>query len=154
MASTLSGLISTLKADLARPDGSGSYVHDLSGADQVKVGEYGRPWRTGVPVACLWLDDLASEFGAPLGQYARRARFRWRAWAPLTTDDLEVGETTAADLLADLLLAIEVDRKKGIGATLMLGGGAAFVGPIEGSGARYAQVAGQIELTYRVTTGG
>jgi len=154
MASTLAGLIATLKADLARPNGAGSYVHDLSGSDQVKIGEYGRPWRTGKAVACLWLDELGSDFDAALGRYARRARFRWRAWAPLTTDDLEVGETTAADLLADLLLAFEVDRKKSIGATLMIAEGAAFVGSIEGSGLRFAQVAGRLDLTYRLTTGG
>lgn len=111
MASNLSAIIDQLVTTIALVNGAGGYVHDLSGTDQVVVGELLMPDR--VPMVSISLDRLASEDGPSLGEYRRTATWTLVGWTAATADTAIARIKAACDLLDDLCTALEGARTLG-----------------------------------------
>lgn len=112
MASRTRSIIAAVKAKLAGINGAaGGYVHDLSQTGRVKVGRPGKS----VTVPCAWvaIGTLESEHGPRLGRYKRTLLVDIEARTPTSVDSAEERGLAAADLLDDIITALEADRRMG-----------------------------------------
>lgn len=112
MASNVRAIIAAVKTRLALVNGSGSYVHDLSGNDRVKVG---RPTPADGRYPCVWLAQgpLSSNHDADLTGYRREFVIDIEGRTTASSDSPEERGLIAADLLDDIVTALEGDRTLG-----------------------------------------
>lgn len=112
MASKARAILGAVRTALAAVNGTGVYVHNLTGsADCIKGG---RPLDTDFHYPACWVaaGPLTSTHGPQLGRYRRELviDLQARAAAPGTPDDRGL---IAADLLNDITIALEQDRTLG-----------------------------------------
>lgn len=112
MASLLRTVFGQLKTKLALPNGSGSYTYDLSGTDQVKLG-FSDSIPARLPIVYVLNAVGPSEHGPDLGAYIRRWTIPIMGLVAGTDSNNETRLLAAADLLNDLLIALETDRTLG-----------------------------------------
>jgi hypothetical protein len=107
--SKIRGILTQLKTVLQGINGAGGYTYDLSGDDQVYIGEGLTPPR--YPAAAVYLLSVQGAHGAQLGRYTRTASIQIQAWVAAQSSDPGERAMCAADLLDDIMAAVEADRK-------------------------------------------
>jgi len=112
-SSITTAILSALKTAMQGVNGAGSYTYDLSATDQVNIGAQWPP--PIVPYAYIRLVRVSTADTAPLGHYGRTVECQVFGFVHATADTAQARTTAAADLMDDLMLAIESDRKLGIG---------------------------------------
>ncbi len=112
MASDTRAIVGAVVSALQGIDGTGSYVHDLSGTDRVQIGRP-TPESQRLPGCWVAIASLDSEHGPELGGYLRRLVVEVEARAPATADTTSERTLIAADLLDDVAAALEADRSLG-----------------------------------------
>lgn len=114
--STARSIIENIKSQIAsNVDGSGSYTYDLTGSDQVVIGEAFQPHR--VPGAYVFFGGgtTAQTPGTTvLSRYDRTMVCQVEGW--VAADSAAPGEAAmdALDLCDDIMRAIESDRTLGL----------------------------------------
>lgn len=108
-SSKIRAILGQLKTVLQGINGAGGHTYDLSGDDQVVIGEGTTPPR--YPAAAVYLLSVRGQHGAQLGRYTRIATLQIQAWTSATSSDPGERAMAAADLLDDIMAAVEADRK-------------------------------------------
>jgi len=114
--STARSIIENIKSQIAtNVNGAGSYTYDLTGTDQVVIGESFQPHR--VPGAYVFFGggSTAQTAGTTvLTRYDRTMLCQVEGWVP--SDSAAPGEAAldALDLCDDIMRAIETDRTLGL----------------------------------------
>ena len=108
-----------LKSQIATTiDGTGSYVYDVTGSDQVVISKTFQPER--IPGVYIFFDGVPSRQTAGstvLSKYDRTVRVQIEGWCP--TDSSAPGEAAldALDFAEDIRRAVESDRAIGLYAS-------------------------------------
>tara|TARA_Y100000310_G_scaffold227705_2_gene229993 strand:- start:3486 stop:3947 length:462 start_codon:yes stop_codon:yes gene_type:complete len=152
MAASLVTIWSNLVTAVKGINGSGVYTHDLSGSGAVQRVRVGQPM-TGPPFATVVFDTGPSSHDVQLGSYRRDLQFTVVGWGLTTADTDDARTEAAANMLDDLLRAIESDRTQGGLVYDTLCHTAAFVASDAESGAQYPVAVVRVELYQRVLTG-
>ena len=103
-----------VKTQLANVNGSGSYTHDLSGADQIVIGEAFSPHR--LPGAYVYVNGVKTTQTAgrtALRRFDRQMDIQIEAWCAATNASPGTTILDALDLQDDIMRAIEADRSLG-----------------------------------------
>ena len=107
--STETDIIERIQTDLQGVTGSG-YTYDLSGSDQVVIGESFAPHR--VPGVYVFPGSIKSSQGpgTVLSRYDRQMLVQIEGWVAPTTDTPGTALKGALNLGSDIMKAIENDR--------------------------------------------
>lgn len=111
MASRLRTILTSLKTLVQGINGAGGYVHNLSGNDQVFIGELVRPER--YPAVAVYPLGQHGAHGLQLGRFKRTQNFQIQGWTQAASDSPQERVLMACDLLDDVMTAIEADRTIG-----------------------------------------
>ena len=134
-----------------------AYVFDLSGDDQVRIGGALDP--DVLPCAFIYLVSVTTEQRAgrtPLRSYHRSAILQVEVFADVTSDTTSDAALAGADLLNDVMLALEGDRFLDDGDELvddMEIDASTFLGDIDETSQVFASVVAQLRLAYREVAG-
>ena len=112
MASRSRQVLDAVRDALVTINGAGSYTHNLSGTDAVKIGR-SRPEDTVLPAAWVAVATLRSEHGTGSGRYRRLLTVDIEARVSATSQTTEERACTALDLLDDIVTALEANRTMG-----------------------------------------
>lgn len=152
MASNIRSIMGALRTKLQGINGSGGYVNNLSGDDQVLLGEYGHPPR--VPAVAVYPVGQLGTHGLQLGRYTRTMNFQIQGWVAATSDAPSERVMAACDLLDDVMTAIEADRKlSGTVRDLIFDQVTAFNGDEAGIPG-FGVIVVNLQVTWNVNSGG
>lgn len=104
-------IVNQVKTQIANVNGSGSYTHDLSGSDQVVIGEAFSPHR--LPGAYVYVNGIKTQQTARrtvLTRYDRQMEIQIEAWCAATNSSAGTTILDALDLTDDIMRALETDR--------------------------------------------
>ena len=104
-------ILNQIKTQLADIDATGSYTHDLSGTDQIKIGGKFSPDR--LPAAYLWsISTTTSQTPGRtlLSKYSRTMTAQIEMWVGCNSADSEDIHLATLDAQNDVMLALEADR--------------------------------------------
>lgn len=152
MASVLRQALAAIKTAIEGIDGSGDYNNSFANAEIMYGWQLTSPGHSEIGV-CIDCDGVASTTGPNLCQWTRASDVAIGVWQPTARQEALLN---AADLMDDIMMAIESDRTLGlysVGARDVSVEGEAFRGDDVGfKGHAYALI--RVRFTYAVSTGG
>ena len=107
-------ILNQIKTQIATVNGSGSYTADLSGSDQVVIGETFAPHR--LPGCYIYPNGITTTQAAGrtvLPRYDRNMSVQIEAWTAATSSAPGTALLDALDLQDDIMRALESDRSLG-----------------------------------------
>ena len=107
-------ILNQIKTQIATVNGSGSFTADLSGSDQVVIGESFSPGR--IPCAYIYPNGITTTQAAGrtvLTRYDRNMSVQIEAWTAATSSAPGTALLDALDLQDDIMRALESDRSLG-----------------------------------------
>ena len=107
-------ILNQIKTQIGNVNGSGSFSADLSGADQVVIGESFSPHR--VPGAYIYPNGITTTQAAGrtvLTRFDRTMTVQIEAWTAATSSAPGTALLDALDLQDDIMRALESDRSLG-----------------------------------------
>lgn len=110
-SSNIRAVLEGLKTRLETINATSPYTYDLSGADRVFIGELIRPPQA--PAVAVYPMDLISSHGEQLGRYRRQMTVQIQGWVRAETAKPMDRVLNAIDLLDDVVVCIETDRRLG-----------------------------------------
>jgi len=113
VASEIRGIVAALKAAIVGINGTGSYVHNLSGTGHVRVGTPPDGGGPTPPAAWLWIDALRTGYSAELGGWRHDLALEIEIRVPASSSDTEERQLIATDALDDLVTALRATRTLG-----------------------------------------
>ena len=107
-------IVTQVKTQLANVNGAGGYANDLSGSDQIVIGESFSPHR--LPGAYVYVNTVKTTQTAGrtvLTRYDRQMDLQIEAWCASTSSAAGTTILDALDLQNDIMKALETDRSLG-----------------------------------------
>lgn len=104
-------ILAAIKTQIQNVNGSGSYTFDLSGADQVVLGESFQPHRVpGCYVYFLNVSTAQTAGTTALTRYDRTMTCQIEGWVAAENSTPGNAALEAVDLMDDIMRALEADR--------------------------------------------
>jgi len=116
MASNLRSVITNLISTIQQADATGVYTYDLSATDSVKIGG---DWPPKVlPCVYIYPVTISSEHGTTHTAYERTVNFAILCFVGADEMTVQARILNAADLVSDVLSALELKANRSLGGTV------------------------------------
>lgn len=114
MSSPASQLLDHIVTRLSAVNGTGDYIHNLSGTDQVQIAQPPASTPRTLPVAYIYDMDISSEPGASLPQFIHTLQVSILGMTAAATLTESALVKAAADLASDIHRTITADRSPNV----------------------------------------